>query len=210
VKDIYNLRIRKYLLGKLENHDQKALVNIDKCTIEHIMPQNEHLSVAWQVELGPSWQDIQARYLHTIGNLTLTHHNSELGDRPFTVKCDLMKGGFAVSPIRLSRSLSTVEHWNNELPLGIGGDAAHPIPTSKAMPGIILDPPNGEDVDSSNGYNLDSYLYLQGATRSLFDQLRQRILSLDESVREEFKKLYIVYKTTTNFVDVVPQAKQLR
>ena len=44
----------------------------------------------------------------------------------------------------------------------------------------------------------------------IFEKLRKRIGNLDSSVREEFKKLYIAYKTTTNFVDVVPQKSRLR
>ncbi len=35
------------------------------------------------------------------------------------------------------------------------------------------------------------------------------ILNIDASVKEEFKKLYIAYKTTTNFVDIVPQKSRL-
>lgn len=52
--------------------------------------------------------------------------------------------------------------------------------------------------------------YLQGAMGELFEALRKRILNLDPSVREEFKKLYIAYKTSTNFVDIVPQRSKLR
>ncbi|WP_442938348.1 DUF5655 domain-containing protein [Nostoc sp.] len=33
---------------------------------------------------------------------------------------------------------------------------------------------------------------------------------MDASVREEFKKLYIAYKSTTNFVDILPQKSGLR
>jgi predicted transport protein len=44
----------------------------------------------------------------------------------------------------------------------------------------------------------------------LFQHLRRRILNLDASVREEVKKLYIAYKATTNFVDVIPRKKRLR
>lgn len=52
--------------------------------------------------------------------------------------------------------------------------------------------------------------YLQGETLELFEALRKRILNLDVAVREEFKKHYIAYKTTTNFVDIVPQRSRLR
>lgn len=95
IKDIYNIRIRNYLLDKLENFEQKELVNIDKCTIEHILPQNKDLSKEWQQMLGPSWIEIQSRYLHTIGNLTLTAYNPDLGDMSFLEKRD-DEHGFAV------------------------------------------------------------------------------------------------------------------
>lgn len=52
--------------------------------------------------------------------------------------------------------------------------------------------------------------YLQGDMLKLFEQLRTRICNLDNSIREEFKKLYIAYKATTNFVDIVPQKSRLR
>ncbi len=92
---------------------EKSLVNVEDYTIEHIMPQNEHVTVAWQVELGPAWEEIYSRYLHTIGNLTLTGYNSELSDRPFWEKREMV-GGFADSPLRLNRSLAKLEHGNKD------------------------------------------------------------------------------------------------
>ena len=112
-RDIYNFRNRHYLLSKLENYKRKEWVNIDEYTIEHIMPQNERLSVDWQQELGPDWQEVQERYLHTIGNLTFTGYNSELSDRSFQEKRDMV-GGFAHSPLQLNRDLAEVAHWNAE------------------------------------------------------------------------------------------------
>ncbi|MGL5807502.1 MAG: DUF262 domain-containing protein, partial [Xenococcaceae cyanobacterium] len=77
VKDIYNFRNRNYLLRKLENYNHaKELVDIENYSIEHIMPQNSNLSLQWQKDLGEDWQAIQSKYLHTIGNLTLTGYNS--------------------------------------------------------------------------------------------------------------------------------------
>ena len=63
--------------------------------------------------LGERWEDVQAKYLHTIGNLTLTGYNPELSDRSFGEKRD-MEGGFRDSPIRLNRSLSGLESWTEE------------------------------------------------------------------------------------------------
>ena len=44
----------------------------------------------------------------------------------------------------------------------------------------------------------------------LFDALRREVLALDAAVTEEYFKLYVSYKAEYNFVDVVPQAKQLK
>src|SRR5690625_5889456 len=65
----------------------------------------------WKEELGENWELIHEKYLHTIGNLTLTGFNPELSDRPFTIKRD-MEGGFRDSPIRLNRSLASKSEWN--------------------------------------------------------------------------------------------------
>ena len=46
--------------------------------------------------------------------------------------------------------------------------------------------------------------------RELFEAFRTELLALDPCIGEEFLKLYVAYKAETNFVDVVPQAKQLR
>ena len=40
--------------------------------------------------------------------------------------------------------------------------------------------------------------------------LRKRILNIDASVKEEYKKLYIAFKSSTNFVDIVAQKSRLR
>lgn len=54
------------------------------------MPQNKNLSTAWQKMLGSDWELVRERYLHTLGNLTLTGYNSELGDLPFAEKLDML------------------------------------------------------------------------------------------------------------------------
>lgn len=111
LKDVYNTtRIRKHLLGRLENYTRKERVNIEEYTIEHIMPQNKDLSQKWKDDLGADWEEIHVKYLHTAGNLTLTGYNSELSNRPFLEKRD-MEGGFADSPIRLNSDLAKLERW---------------------------------------------------------------------------------------------------
>lgn len=76
----------KYLLISIENQGKEKLETED-LSIEHIMPQNKNLSTVWQKMLGEdNWKDVQEKYLHTLGNLTLTGYNSELGDLPFLDK----------------------------------------------------------------------------------------------------------------------------
>ena len=98
-RDLYNFPRRSYWLRRLENQGRKERVPVVEYTIEHIMPQNENLSAAWREALGPEWKQVHERWLHTLGNLTLTGYNSEYSDRPFCEKRD-MQGGFKAAPSR--------------------------------------------------------------------------------------------------------------
>ena len=80
----------KYLLSSVENQGKEKVVT-DNLSIEHIMPQNKNLSTSWQRMLGEDWEAVKDRYLHTLGNLTLTGYNSELGDRPFAEKKEMLE-----------------------------------------------------------------------------------------------------------------------
>ena len=213
-KDVYHFRPRNYLLRKLENYKRKELVHVDDFTIEHIMPQNENLSSEWKEDLGEEWQSVQATYLHTLGNLTLTGYNSELSDRPFMEKRD-MDGGFSDSPIRLNRGLADLSVWNKEEIIDRGHDLSNKavrLWKTPQLEGDRLEVYRKEPKRSEKTtYTIDDHSeYLQGEILDLFNLLRRRILNLDPMVKEEFKKLYIAYKTSTNFVDVVPQRARLR
>lgn len=212
-KDVYNFRSRNYLLRKLENYKRKELVQVDDYTIEHIMPQNENLSDTWKRDLGENWQSIHATYLHTIGNLTLTGYNSELSDRPFSEKQN-MDGGFVDSPIRLNRNLANLDIWNKESIITRTNelaDKALDVWTIHHLSGKILaDYRKVPEKEQKIKYTVENHSqYLQGETLDNFNLIRKRILNLDTTVREEFKKLYIAYKTTTNFVDIIPQKNRL-
>ena len=100
----------KYLLGAIENQG-KEKVNVDTLTIEHIMPQTKNLSTYWQIMLGDNWQGVQEKYLHTLGNLTLTGYNSELGDKPFSEKKKLIKDNDC-KVVTLYTDVKDKEEWN--------------------------------------------------------------------------------------------------
>ena len=79
----------KFLLAGIENQGKEKL-EISNLSIEHIMPQNKNISKSWQDMLGEDWELVKDKYLHTLGNLTLTGYNSELGDKPFDEKLELL------------------------------------------------------------------------------------------------------------------------
>jgi uncharacterized protein with ParB-like and HNH nuclease domain/predicted transport protein len=212
LKDIYNLRQRRtYLFTKLENYDRKEYVNIDEYTIEHIMPQNPNLSIEWQRDLGDNWESIHDKYLHTIGNLTLTGYNPELSDRPFMEK-RTMKGGFADSPLRLNRDLGKLQKWSDKEisdRAEILADLALEIWNFPSISQETIDRFRELASEDSSQYSIEQFEHLEGENLSIFTELRRRILNLDSSVREEYKKHYIAYKTTTNFVDIRPMKSEL-
>ena len=190
-KDIYNtVRIRKHLLDRLENHDRKEKVRVDDYTIEHIMPQNDNLSQEWKDMLGPDWKEIQEEYLHTVGNLTLTGYNSELGDRPFLEKRD-MKGGFADSPIRLNADLAKLKRWDKSKILERGRSLvkkATDVWKYPHLPPEILDKytkmdadDDLEDDDHAWEYNwVRASVQVQNNVDSLVSQIRQRFDCIEE------------------------------
>lgn len=113
-RDLYHFRRSHYVLTALENfgHDKEPTATAGY-TIEHIMPQNPNLLPEWQMMLGPDWQEIQERLLHTLGNLTLTGYNPEYQDKPFLEKRD-MKDGFRDSSIRLNAELRDLDAWTED------------------------------------------------------------------------------------------------
>ena len=80
----------------------------ENITIEHIMPQA--LTKEWRDALGPNSDEIHARLLDTLGNLTLTGYNPEMSNKPFREK----KPFLAESSFALNSSLKNLDEWNAE------------------------------------------------------------------------------------------------
>jgi len=211
VKEVYNFRNRNYMLSKLENYKRKEFVNVDDYTIEHIIPQNPELSNEWQKMLGEDWKEVQSKYLHSLGNLTLTGYNSELSDKPFSQK-KTMEGGFNDSPIRLNDFLRKVDIWNAENIEARAKELAEKARQIWFAPNLsqeVLDKYSTEEK-TTTVYSIAQYEHLKGDMLDLYHALKKRILNIDSSVKEEYKKLYIAFKSSTNFVDIVPQKVRLR
>ena len=88
-KNLYKKIACKYILSEIENQ-AKEKIDSSNLTIEHILPQKEN-SLVWKEEIGKEYERIYKTYLHTLGNLTITGYNSELGTRKFLEKKEIIK-----------------------------------------------------------------------------------------------------------------------
>ncbi|MGA4508621.1 GmrSD restriction endonuclease domain-containing protein [Propionibacteriaceae bacterium G1746] len=209
--DLYNFRRRSYFLRVLENHGRKEHVTIEDYTIEHILPQNDKLSTAWQAALGDDWQDVQQKYLHTLGNLTLTGYNSEYSDHSFAKKRD-MEGGFRDSPLRLNKGLGQLESWNAEeiqkRAAWLADDALKIWTMPQLAPEVLEE---FEEARAESDFSIEDHPHLlPQPRRALFEKFSDEVLALDPGITQQFLKLYVAFKAETNFVDVVPQKARMR
>jgi len=98
----------RLILGALErSFGHKEPIELkETITIEHIMPQT--LNEQWRKMLGERAEEIHAQWLHTVGNLTLSGYNPDMGNQPFEEKKKVLRD----SHIELSRDIVACELWN--------------------------------------------------------------------------------------------------
>ncbi len=205
--DFYSFKKREYFLERLENFDTKEPVNTKECTIEHIMPQT--LTEEWERDLGENFQAIHEKYLHTIGNLTLTGYNEKYSNNSFQEKRDMEKG-FKQSPLKLNQSLKDLESFGEkeiEKRANDLADWALKIWTYPKLDAETLE--KYKPKKEKKVYDLSSYKF-GSHSRELFDILSKEIKALDERITEKFNQEYISYMFDKNFVDIVVQTKDLK
>ena len=60
-------------------------------------------------------------------------------------------------------------------------------------------------------FTLDHHMAMSSEqTKELFEALKERILAIDKEIIEDPKKMYLAYKTTRNFVDIVFKKSKLK
>ncbi len=205
--DFYHFQKRKYFFERLEHFDTQEPVNTKECTIEHIMPQT--LTEEWKRDLGENFQAIHDKYLHTIGNLTLTGYNKEYNNKPFKEKRDMEKG-FKQSPLKLNQSLKDLEVFGEkeiEKRANDLADWALKIWTYPKLDAETLE--KYKPKKEKKVYDLSSYKF-GSHSRELFDILSKEIKALDERITEKFNQEYISCMFDKNFVDIVVQNKDLK
>ncbi len=206
--DFYNFKRKKYFFERLENFERNERVYTHEYTIEHIMPQT--LTEEWKRDLGENFQAIHDKYLHTIGNLTLTGYNQEYSNNSFQEKRDMEKG-FKQSSLKLNQSLKDLESFGEkeiEKRANDLADWALKIWTYPNLDAETLE--KYKPKKEKKVYDLSSYKFGSNS-RELFDILRKEIKALDERITEKFNQQYIAYKfCKINFVDIVVQEKGLK
>ncbi|GAA9293900.1 DUF262 and DUF1524 domain-containing protein [Helicobacter pylori] len=208
--DFYRFKKNRYFFERLENFDRKERVYTHEYTIEHIMPQT--LMEEWERDLGENFQEIHDKYLHTIGNLTLTGYNTEYSNKSFQEKRDMEKG-FKDSPLRLNHGLRDLESFGEEEIKKRANDLADlalKIWTYPKLDAETLEKYKPKkDKKEKKVYDLSSYKF-GSHSRELLDILSKGIKALDEKIVENFNQDYISYKFSKNFVDIVVQTKDLK
>ncbi|GAA9847737.1 DUF262 and DUF1524 domain-containing protein [Helicobacter pylori] len=201
----------KCFLERLEYFETNEPVDTEKCTIEHIMPQT--LEDEWKRDLGENFQAIHDKYLHTIGNLTLTGYNQEYSNKSFQEKQGMEKKGFKDSPLRLNQGLRDLKSFGEEEIEKRANDLADRALKIWTYPNLNAETLEKykpkKDKKEKKVYDLSSYKF-GSHSRELFDILSKGIKALDERITENFNQDYISYKFSKNFVDIVVQTKDLK
>ncbi|MDA8330378.1 MAG: DUF262 domain-containing protein [Candidatus Dormibacteraeota bacterium] len=105
---------RRLILERLEescNHKEPVSLEGAKLSVEHVLPQT--LTPDWRQALRELDEDpdgLFAELGHTLGNLTLTGYNPELGNSSFEQK----RAIYADSHLELTRAIAKSERWGRE------------------------------------------------------------------------------------------------
>ncbi|GGP13224.1 DUF262 domain-containing protein [Nonomuraea glycinis] len=105
---------QKFILRRLEESypsKERADLSSTDITIEHVLPQNP--TESWLNGLAGEGDDprlMHRQLVHTLGNLTLTGYNPELGNTPFEQKRELFRG----SGIAMNQKIAQHDKWGKE------------------------------------------------------------------------------------------------
>lgn len=104
---LYGRRYTHAILSRIERASKhKEPADLSKCQVEHIMPQT--ITNPWKRDLGEKAAEVHEKWLHTIGNLTLTGYNPELSNKPFDDK----KTDYENSHITMNEEIAKLETWD--------------------------------------------------------------------------------------------------
>lgn len=129
----------RLLLEKLEKHhghQEETDLDHPNIQIEHVMPQalgDDADGDSWRRALAHDWRTAHAKWLHTLGNLTLTGYNPTLSNSSFATK----KADFAGSHLTLNKYFLTMPDWDAQAIKDRG------LALARVVAGIFPRPPGG-------------------------------------------------------------------
>ncbi len=100
-----NARLRVILERLEDSFGHKEPASLSDVQIEHVMPQT--LTPEWEQELGQQAREQWAKLLHTLGNLTLSGYNPDMGNRLYSEK----RKSLVRSHFELNRYFMHVDRW---------------------------------------------------------------------------------------------------
>ncbi len=155
-RNIYKFPHIKFVLEQIEKNKSKEIVTFDSLTIEHIMPQT--LTAKWKIDLGKRAQEIYDKYLHCLGNLTLSGYNSELSNASFNEKQLIYKQ----SNICITKSIAEYDHWGETEILNRGEQLIEDIKEIWKCPDMINNV--NSEIDARTEFDFTDEVNVTGRT----------------------------------------------
>lgn len=228
---LYGRPVCKPLLVRLERGLNPKETFGGVLTIEHIMPQKPGPS--WQAALGKTpdddktWREDHERLLHTLGNLTLTGYNSELGNLSFEEKKHKpiragdseetsIPKGYKYSHLLLTRELVDKSEWNQGEIEARAKRLAKRATELFQMPSFTpeeVEALRAEGRQRARANTVERHLEEASLQlRQLFEELDCHLKALGDeegvTVKRVINQQYIAYKAGSNFCDVKVMASQ--
>ena len=209
--DLYDLRVCKHILDRLENAGQQEPSPVDNYSIEHILPQEIAGARKWQEMLGEDWAESHSTWLHRLGNLTLTAYNASYSNRPFEEKKG-MEGGFRQSAVRLNLDVSDQDRWTTEEIEARGRRLAtraleiwpHHEADEERIQAADL-----RDLEARAAKRDASELSMDDAVRRLLDGVRSSIRNLVDVI-EVIEKKSVCCHGPNFFAELLPMSRYVR
>lgn len=222
-KNLYKKpRILRYFFDIIEN-DNKEPVDMPELTIEHILP--ETLSNKWKNDLGENYQEIYDKYVHTLGNLSITGYNSEYSNYTFIEKKKKFKEYIdedKTKITKLNKELldERIQHWSEQqikerasrLIEVIIGKYPYPeeidttLEFEKYYEFYIDDPEDDGDeyVESSNyklyGFEYDGVKYKANYFKNIYIEMVRILYSINPSILDELARKNFKFENGTKIV----------
>jgi len=210
-KDLFGLRVCKFMLDRMENFDTKEPSTTSDYSIEHIMPQNKKLSADWRQMLGDDWEAVHQTWLHRLGNLTLTGYNQKYSDKPFVDK-KTMEHGFRDSAVRLNKmvrdqtawSATEMEHRGESL-----AELALKIWPSSVVDEADLEAAEAEELQKRASRKDVADVPMSEKARAIYEALRPRILEIAPDAIEIAEPKSISFHNPGFFVELLPRTHRV-